>query len=78
MGYTYKSAVSGTRTDADRLFVTRCDDGHLQMVVTSGSQTGLICVKPEDAAEVAGEMLSYARVDVREVATPGGARVAAE
>jgi hypothetical protein len=68
MGCSYKSTVSGPIGNADRLFITRCDDGHLQLVVTSGSQTGLICIDSDDAAEVAGEMLGYAQVPAAVVA----------
>jgi hypothetical protein len=57
MSYTYDKSPSG-----DKLTITRCDEGHLQLLVTSGvgqKLTTPVCIAPDDMPEVMREMLGY-------------------
>jgi len=51
MPYKYESKRG------DRLTVSRCDNGHVLLVVTSaGGNSSLVCIEPADVAEVTAEM----------------------
>lgn len=55
--YTYDTSPSG-----DKLRITRCDEGHVQLVVQSGFGDSAIpiCIAASDAAEVAAEIVAWA------------------
>lgn len=58
MAYTYDRSPSG-----DTLHITRCDEGHLQLIVSSGigSATVPVCIDTADLPEVMDEMVRWAR-----------------
>ena len=60
MSYTYSRSPSG-----DILRVSRCDEGHLTLVVTDGLglHAAPICIAPGDVAEVTAEMQAWAAPD---------------
>lgn len=60
MPWTYESRTGG------RLCVTRCDDGHLQLIAVSDAGTAVaVCVAAEDAPRALDEMRGWARVPDR-------------
>ena len=60
MSYTYDRSPSG-----DILRVSRCDEGHVTLVVTdkAGNHAAPVCIAPGDVAEVISEMQAWAGLD---------------
>jgi hypothetical protein len=56
MAYTYHSKASG-----DTLRITRCDEGHVQLIVSSGigTMTVPVCIEDADVDEVTAQMQAW-------------------
>lgn len=58
MAYTYDRSPSG-----DTLHITRCEQGHVQLIVTSGvgGTTVPVCIAPADLEEVVSQIQAWGR-----------------
>lgn len=61
MGYSYKRTASGLNGTPDELFVTRCGENHLNIVVSNSGKGSTVCIDPAREAEVVREITGYAR-----------------